>query len=287
MEPTLLELSRDELPCWCGCGRRWATSRGELRSEGAVSSFLVIPTLHGAERVSWLALGDGSAPSHWVWLRTAVQGDAFAAGIVDGALPFPSPVQPVSTRAEVLADPALKARLFTAHDALLQVHPDLRHLFFPEHGRDFSFRLPDCVFAQPPSQRSPRNQQNFADCGDRLFLRALLGVPVSDGSELRLGVWVEVPHEAFFKVVKVWNDPTGYLAVAVSGKVENAVSLEGHELRDQIVTLAPRTQDQCLFVRDAEAPWLTKLMKEPYSASKLPGLVQELERSLKRHAASA
>jgi hypothetical protein len=48
--------------------------------------------------------------------------------------------------------------------------------------------MPDCVFAQPKAEGSPRNQQNFAECDGRLFVRAQFPVRISDGTELRLGV---------------------------------------------------------------------------------------------------
>ncbi len=285
MSSTFLETSREELPCWCGCGCRWLVSRGELREDGGGASFVVMPTRHDGTAEAWLAIGEGRAPTRWAWVRTGSRGKDLAAGLTD-QIPFSSMVPPAMSRAEVLAEPAFKTWVFAVHDELLRVHDDLRHLFFPQRGRDYSFRVPDCVFAQPPERRSPRNQQNFADCEGRLFLRALLPVPVSDGSELRLGVWVEVPKETFFRVVEVWDDPQAYLALSVSGTAENVVSLGGRALKGEVLTLSPRTADHCLFVKEASTPWLVALMKERFSIRDLPALVGEIERSLKQRASA-
>jgi hypothetical protein len=281
----LEETSREDVPCACGCGRRWVLIRGRLTQHGRVSSFVAMPTKHPGDPIIWLAVGDGPNPTKWACAGSRLQGENVAAGIAGPELtPLAQVISPVLTRAEVLADPATKARLFAAHDELLARHPDLRHVVVPDEGRDFSFRMPDCVFEQPASLRSQRNQQNFAECGERLFVRALLPIPVSDGGELRIGLWVEVPADSFFHLMKIWDQPDVYLGTQLEGTVENALALSGGNVKGAHVTVAPRSADQCLFVVDAEAEWLTRLLDPGVSAADLPALLGEVMNNMKRQA---
>jgi len=281
------ELDRSDVPCGCGCGRSWLLSRGHLELAGRTTSYVVVPTRHDEQPIAWLALGDGREPSAWVFVRSTLIDGNVAAGVVN---PDQSPLGSLTslagaarlTREQAIADAAAKARVFEVHDALLRQHADLQQLFVPERGRDWSFQMPDCVFARPPAERSKRNNKNFAEHEGRLFVRALLPVPLSDGGEVRVGVWVEVASEAFFALMRAWDEPEAYLSQRLSGPVENALTVGGHALRGETVHLAPRTADQCLFVSGAEPPWLAQLMRDGVSVAALPALVSDIERSLRR-----
>lgn len=282
----LVETERGAFACKCGCNRSWLVSRGRFEHGGDTLSFVAIPTIHGEERVAWLAIGQGREPTGWACIRTTLQDNNIAAGIVE---PMQTPVrtvidvQQLQSRATVIADPASKARLFQVHDALLKHHDDLQHLFVAGRGRDFSFKMPDCVFALPAGKRSPRNQQNFAECGSRMFVRALLPIPVSDGTELRLGVWVEVSAEAFRQLVAVFfDDEPAYMAMELTGTVESAVTINAHQLSGSDVTLAARTADQCLFVAAARPAWLASAMTDGVTIQAFPSLVGEIQRSVSR-----
>jgi hypothetical protein len=263
-------------------------SRGHLSHDGETVSFVALPTFHSGHRIAWLAFGRGAQPTKWALLRSWLQDDNVAAGVVDfassslrGLEPFASGSASVLSRADVLGDPSQKAWLFELHDALLQRHDDLQQLFYPERGRDFSFGMPDCVHALPPAQRSARNQQNFAECGDRLFVRALFPLPVSDGGELRVGVWIELPPEAFFGLMEAWDDEAQYMAQRLQGPIENAITIAGQQLRGTTVKLAPRTADQCLFVSGSDAPAVARMLREGVSVAGLPALVREIRASVK------
>jgi Uncharacterized protein conserved in bacteria (DUF2199) len=284
------ETERGEFACKCGCDRRWLVSRGRFAHGGEVASFVAIPMIHGDERVCWLAIGRGAEPTEWACIRTALQNDNIAAGIVE---PMQTPVRTVidvarlQSREMVLGDPARKTWLFQVHDGLLRYHDDLQTLFVKGRGRDYSFKMPDCVFALPAARRSPRNQQNFAECGSRLFVRALLPIPISDGTELRVGVWIEVAAEAFHQLMKVFfDDEPAYMATRLAGKTETSLKLGEHELSGSSVTLAARTAVQCLFVSAAQPAWLAAVMQEGVTIQALPSLLLEIRRSVSRDAAS-
>jgi hypothetical protein len=282
----VVETERGAFACKCGCNRSWLVSRGRFTHDDDTTSFVAIPMIHGEERVAWLAIGRGAEPTQWACIRTTLQDQNIAAGIVE---PMQTPVRTVievsqlQSRASVIGDAANKARLFQIHDALLKHHDDLQHLFVAGRGRDYTFKMPDCVFALPAQERSPRNQQNFAECGSRMFVRALLPVPVSDGTELRLGVWVEVSPEAFRELATVFfDDEEGYMAMELTGKVESAVTINERQLSGSSVTLAARTADQCLFVASAEPAWLASAMADGVTIQAFPSLVAEIRRSINR-----
>ncbi len=287
--PSFVERDRRDTACTCGCGRRWLVSAGEVRRDDAVAAFVAMPTIHGAERVWWMAIE--LAPGAWACTRTWRDGAQVTAVVVDGER---TPVTElpgfaaaaVRGREEVVADPAAKARLFGFHDQVLRNHPDVRHLFDREHGRDFSFKMPDCVFALPPEQRSPRNQENFADCDGRMFVRALVPIALADGEELRIGVWVEVPREAFFALLRVfWDDEAAYAAMRLTGTVESSLVLAGNDTRGAAVTLTARDPSQCLFVAESATPWLAELLRASLSVANLPELMADVRRALGRHGA--
>ncbi|MEO8549446.1 MAG: DUF2199 domain-containing protein [Kofleriaceae bacterium] len=277
------ETERGAFACKCGCERHWLVSRGQFAHDGEIASFVAIPTIHGDERVAWLAIGRGAEPGEWACIRTTLQDSNIAAGIVE---PMQTPVRTVidvarlQTRAQVIGDPARKAWLFQIHDELLRHHDDLQTLFVDGRGRDYSFKMPDCAFALPPERRSPRNQQNFAECGSRLFVRALLPIPISDGTEFRVGVWAEVAAEAFHALMKVFfDDEPAYMATRLAGTVESSLTLAGHQLSGSQVTLAARTADQCLFVTAAEPAWLAAVMQQGVTIQAFPSLHLEIRRN--------
>lgn len=284
------ESERGAFTCACGCERNWLVSRGRFSHDGELVSFVAIPMIHDDERVAWLAIGRGADPDRWACIRTTLQDQNIAAGIVE---PTQTPVSTaievarLKSRAEVIGDPAGKAWLFEIHDALLKHHDDLQTLFVTERGRDYTLGMPDCVFAMRAADRSPRNQQNFAECGERRFVRALLPIPISDGTELRLGVWVEVASDAFMKLVAVFfDDEPAYVAMKLTGTIESSVEINAQDVSGSSVTLAARTAEQCLFVQSAEPAWLAAAMKRGVTIQALPELVQAIRRSTARHAPS-
>ena len=289
MDLAFVETDRGDVACTCGCGRRWLVSRGEARHEGQAAAFVAMPTIHGGDRVWWMAIE--LTPGAWACTRTWRDGAQVTAVVVDGdrtpVTELPGFVAGAARgREEVVADPAAKARLFGFHDQVLRNHPDVRHLFDREHGRDFSFKLPDCVFALPPDQRSPRNQENFAELDERVFVRALVLVALADGEELRIGVWVEVTREAFFALLRVfWDDEAAYAAMRLTGTIESSLALAGHDTRGAAVTLKARDPSQCLFVAESATPWLAELLRSCLSVATLPDLLADIRRALVRHVA--
>ena len=282
---TVTETSRDEWLCDCGCGRRWLLTRGSVGVDGGELRFVAIPTAHNGERLWWMAIEVGA--DRWALTRTWLKDNNISSQSLDLAAsplckvgPFDGAPGLAMARAELLADAAVKTRLFAAHDLVMRHHPSIRAHLDPETGRDFSFKMPDCVWSQAPQDRSPRNQLNFAERGEQLFVRALFAVPVSDGDELRVGLWVEVSREDFFSLLNVWDDPAAYVAVKLRGVVENSLSLGGRDVQGDAVTLAPRNADECLFFAASDDPRADALLKTGISVRELDALIAEVRRAM-------
>jgi hypothetical protein len=275
---TFTETERRDLACDCGCGKTFFLSRGALSADGETTEVVVAPTVHEDERAAWIALSIDGA---WVLLKSWLQGENLASALVDpsASLLAEAISGPARSRAQVLADPALKASVFAVADKLAAAHPEMRFVLYPGEERDFSLKMPDCVFAAPRAARSPNNQLNFAEHEGRMFVRALLPLPLADGTELRIGIWIEVPRPKFFELLQVWNDAPAYLAMELTGPIESSLSLLGHGTRSARVTLAARTADQCLFVRDTDAEWLASAMTTPLSPRLLSALMAEAKAS--------
>jgi len=143
--------------------------------------------------------------------------------------------------------------------------------------------MPDCVFILPSAERSKRNMQNFAECGERYFVRALLPLQIEDGGELKIGVWVEVAFDDFRNLHSVfWDDEEAYMAMSILGRIENTFRVLGENACGTLVHLAARTPDQCLFVRDSEGPWLSSILKEHFAVESLPDLKFEFHSSARQ-----
>jgi hypothetical protein len=79
-----------------------------------------------------------------------------------------------------------------------------------------SFRRPDAYFAVPSEERQRRINESDEACliasadGQDLacFIRAILKVPITDErASIGWGLWVEVDHQAYWRVASVWDDP--------------------------------------------------------------------------------
>jgi len=125
---------------------------------------------------------------------------------------------------------------------------------------DFAYRLPDCVFALPAELRSPRCNEDFAELGDRKFVRGLLPVRIEGSEEFRYGVWLEVDPETFERVIRAWNDPAAYRKLAFSGRIANALPPFGPRALDALVNLATRDERGRPFVVSSPERWLKDLL---------------------------
>ncbi|MEK7466548.1 MAG: DUF2199 domain-containing protein [Planctomycetota bacterium] len=294
------QTARGEFLCDCGCGRRWPAILGSLAHSGVTTRFVALPMMHNGIAHSWMALDPSAWPEPrlpgWILLRSWVDQKNLIGSVTS---PPDSPIRllqpftsgaygPLLTRDQVQSQPQAKTLIFGIHDAIAAQQRDLRVLWTLDRssrpnppasgkGLDFTFGMPDCVFALPVEQRSRQNLQNFAECEDRRFVRALLPIRIEDGGELRIGIWVEISRDDFRRLYEVfWDDEKAYVAMSVSGRIENTFRIIGENLNGILVRMAARTPDECLFVLDSESAWLASLLARPIPTESLPDLKFEI-----------
>jgi hypothetical protein len=132
---------------------------------------------------------------------------------------------------------------------------------------DFGFTLPDCVWALPPNERSPRNSKDFAELGNRRFVRGLLPIPIEGGEEFRYGVWLEVETEVFDVIVVSWNDEVEYPKLAFVATIANAVPPWRGKTLGTEVQVGVRDQNSRPFVTAAHQAWLQEVLDRGWSAA--------------------
>lgn len=121
---------------------------------------------------------------------------------------------------------------------------------------DYGFQMPDCVWAQPADQRSRRNTPDFAEFGERRFIRGLLPVRLEDGREFRYGVWLEIDEPTFHEVNRSWSDPERYPRLRFAATVANAAPPWRDQLLGARVDVGVRDQDSRPFVVGSAESWL-------------------------------
>ena len=124
---------------------------------------------------------------------------------------------------------------------------------------DYGFQLPDCVWAQPAEQRSPRNTPDFAELGARRFLRGLMPIRIPDGREFRYGVWLEIDEPTFVEVNRSWSDPARYPRLRFAATIANAAPPWNDKLLGVAVDVGVRDQDSRPFVIASSQAWLQDL----------------------------
>lgn len=130
---------------------------------------------------------------------------------------------------------------------------------------DYAYRLPDCVFALPAEQRSPRCNEDFAELDERRFVRSLFPVPLEGGAEFRYGVWIEVTPDEFDRVVGAWNDSVKYRGLEFRGQVANAFPPLGDRVLGVTVALATRDERSRPFVVHADDEEVASLLRRGWT----------------------
>lgn len=130
---------------------------------------------------------------------------------------------------------------------------------------DYGFQLPDCVWAQPAEQRSPRNTLDFAELGPRRFIRGLMPIRLPDGREFRYGVWLEIDEPTFVEVNRSWSDPVRYPQLRFPATIANAAPPWNERLLGAAVDVGVRDQDSRPFVIGSSQTWLQDLLERGWT----------------------
>lgn len=138
---------------------------------------------------------------------------------------------------------------------------------------DRAYQAPDCVWAQPAAERSPRNNSDFTEFGDRRFVRGLLPVRLASGDEFRFGLWFEVDQPTFDQVVATWDDEERYPDLRFTATVANAVPPWHAQILDAQVDLGVRDSNGRPFVIGARAPWLQAVIERGWTTAEYEAVV--------------
>jgi hypothetical protein len=130
---------------------------------------------------------------------------------------------------------------------------------------DFGYQLPDCIWDQAPAERSPNNTGDFAELGQRRFVRGLLPIRIKDGEEFRYGVWLEVDEATFVEVRGSWNDKVRYPKLRFKAKLANAAPPWRQTLLGLSVDIGVREQKSRPVVIGADDAWLRKLLDDGWA----------------------
>ena len=125
---------------------------------------------------------------------------------------------------------------------------------------DFGYQAPDCVWAQPATERWSGNTGDFARLGERSFVRGLLPIKLADGEEFRFGLWFEVDPASGDKIRASWHEPTLYLALQFTATIANAAPPWREQILGCEVELRARQARSRPYVVSAREPWLQALL---------------------------
>lgn len=138
---------------------------------------------------------------------------------------------------------------------------------------NYGYQAPDCVWAQPATERSPRNNVDFTEFGDRRFVRGLLPVRLATGEEFRFGVWLEVDATTFTEIVSTWHDEARYPHLRFSATIANAVTPWHSLILGAPVDAGVRHQDARPFVTAARMPWLQGVLERGWTTAEYEAVV--------------
>ena len=145
---------------------------------------------------------------------------------------------------------------------------------------NYGFRLPDVVFQQAEEDRSKRNSADFAELGERRFVRCVLPVPVSfHDDDFGIGVWVEVAAADFQRIVDVWSVPDEYQKLRCRGTVANAFVCPGDGDRQLLgvdVELQVQNPDERPVVGSSDAAWVEELLRSGWAERDYVALLETL-----------
>lgn len=114
-------------------------------------------------------------------------------------------------------------------------------------------------------ERSPRNTRDFAELGERRFVRGLLPVKLASGDEFRYGIWLEVDCATFDDARQIWNDEVRYSQLRFAAAIANAAPPWREKIVGAAVEVGIRDHKSRPFVIGAREPWLRELLERGWT----------------------
>lgn len=128
---------------------------------------------------------------------------------------------------------------------------------------DIRLHLPDVAFAEPDRPRKSPHDALLIVEKEGTFLRVLLPVQLSSGSELVFGTWLRVDEDDARRAFKVWNEPS-YADLRLEGELANAIKPWGHRLLGAKVTAGVRHVDEIPYVDGSPDPYVARVVGEEW-----------------------
>ncbi|MEV7558757.1 DUF2199 domain-containing protein [Streptomyces sp. NPDC089795] len=143
-----------------------------------------------------------------------------------------------------------------------------------ENRIDFGFNLPEAAFGLPEEDVHRLGVRALLRVdGVGCFIRCLLPVRLTQGTELVLGAWVRVDEDTLRRAHELWEEP-GYADLVVRGTFANRIQPWGDDLFGAEVTAKVADPEELPGVvdihRPAAAPVLTRTWDRDHVLSRFP-----------------
>jgi hypothetical protein len=124
---------------------------------------------------------------------------------------------------------------------------------------DIRVGLPDFAFDLPESSLEEVNAGLLRVDGGRSFVRCLLPVALTGGTEVVFGTWMEISPADLERTAAVWDDPA-YASLVLHGTFANGIKPWGDGLLGAPVTAVVRNVDEIPYVQSSENDLLRRVL---------------------------
>ena len=124
---------------------------------------------------------------------------------------------------------------------------------------DIRLGLPDFAFDLPESAREEVNAGLLRVEGGRCFVRCLLPVALTGGTELVFGTWMEISPVDLERTAAIWDDPS-YADLVLQGTFANGIKPWGDGLLGAPVTAVVRNVSEIPYIESSEDDLLRRVL---------------------------
>ncbi|MET8630927.1 DUF2199 domain-containing protein [Kitasatospora sp. NPDC004669] len=129
-----------------------------------------------------------------------------------------------------------------------------------EERIDARFGLPDAALEVPQEARHEVGVAALLRVdGVGSFIRCLLPVRLTGGTELVLGTWLRISDDDLDHAHRIWEDPA-YRELTLRGTMANAIKPWGDDLRDAPATVVVRSPDEIPYVDHSDDELLRRIL---------------------------
>ena len=138
----------------------------------------------------------------------------------------------------------------------------------PADRFDIRVHLPDIALKDPGKPRSSPMDALLLVKGEGAFLRVLLPVRLSSGSDLVFGTWMRIGDDDARHVFDIWEDAS-YANLILEGTLGNAIKPWGDRLLGAKVTAVVRDVNEIPYVERSEDPYVSRVITEDWDHDRI------------------